>query len=356
MNISVFITSYNQKNYLIESIESVLQQTLKPLQIVIVDDSSTDRSQEVIKGYHSRYPRLITPILHARNMGVAQARIDALKAVVGDYVTYVDGDDRFLPEKLENEAKRLRENPQAQIAFSNNYYMDQNGVHFGVWIEKEKPAEGDIFSQTFARDFPKKNLFRMELVNYPSWKSIGFHDPQLSLYEDYEMRIRLTKTLQAVYVDKPLSEIRWHTRGLSKMGLSDHFMAIRYIYNKNKILLDCLNQDQKNYVRSNLSEWIVDAVSKRAHFNNRKPEGLRELRAYAHLLGEIGVKPWNGSFDELMIEYLLLLQELREKNDQLNEFERLIKERETRIENLLNSWSWKITEPLRKARKIMRHE
>ncbi|MBT7715794.1 MAG: glycosyltransferase family 2 protein, partial [Deltaproteobacteria bacterium] len=87
MKISVFITSYNQKKFLIEAIESVLNQTLSPFQIIVVDDSSKDLSQEVIAGYAARYPNLITPIFHKRNTGVAQVRIDALNAVNGDYVT-----------------------------------------------------------------------------------------------------------------------------------------------------------------------------------------------------------------------------------------------------------------------------
>ena len=108
--ISVYITSYNQKEYLVEAIDSVLNQTLKPFEIIIVDDCSTDGSREVIAGYALRYPDLVNPIYHTRNQGVAQARIDALQMVTGDYVTYVDGDDRYLPTKLEKEARLLQEN------------------------------------------------------------------------------------------------------------------------------------------------------------------------------------------------------------------------------------------------------
>ena len=214
--ISVYITSYNQKKYFIEAIESVLAQTLKPDQVIVVDDGSRDGSQNVISRYADLHPGLILPIYHKKNMGVTKSRIDALRAVTGDYVTYLDGDDRFLPTKLEKELCILLENPHAYIAYSNNYYLKTDGTRAGIWIETDKPPEGYIFHHTFAREFPKQSLFRMELVNYQAWKAIGFHDPNISIYEDYDMRIRLTKHFQAAYHDEPLSEIRLHGTGLSQ--------------------------------------------------------------------------------------------------------------------------------------------
>ena len=167
MNISVFITSYNQRDYLKEAIESVLAQTLPAEQIIVVDDASTDGSQDLIADYAREYPELFTTIYHQQNTGVAQVRIDALNAVRGDYVTYVDGDDWFLPEKLELEAAALESNPEARISFSNNEYVTEDGkTALWVWAEGEFVPQGDVFWQTVARDFPRRSLFRMELVHY----------------------------------------------------------------------------------------------------------------------------------------------------------------------------------------------
>lgn len=245
MKISVFITSYNQKKYLIEAIESVLAQTLKPFQIIIVDDCSIDESQGVINGYCSRYPDLITPIYHAENVGVSGTRIDALNVVKGDYVTYLDGDDLYLPTKLEKEAKLLKENPNVQIAFSNNFYVAENGITTGIWIEGEMPPEGDVFKETFARDFPKGSLFRMELVDYSAWANVGFHDPSLYIYEDYDMRIRLTKKLKVKYYNEPLSKIRIHGKGISRSEIARHLEAFKYIYKKNSHLLGNLSTSDR---------------------------------------------------------------------------------------------------------------
>lgn len=265
MRISVYITSYNQRAYLIEAIESVLNQTLRPFEIIIVDDCSTDASQESIAGYASRYPGLITPIYHTRNQGIAQVRIDALQAVTGDYVSHVDGDDRFLPTKLEKEARLLQDHPNTQIAFSNFYYMTADGVHTGVWAAGETPPQGDVFRQVFARDFPRRGLFRRELADYQAWKRIGFHDPNLSLYEDYEMLIRLTKRLRVVYCDEPSSEYRRHGAGLSRASAARHLAAVEYIYQKNKPLLNDLSSAERREVEHKLGGWLAGIARRAAH-------------------------------------------------------------------------------------------
>lgn len=251
MDISVYITSYNQKGYLKEAVDSVLAQTCKPSQVIIVDDASTDGSQDLISSYCSRYGKLFTVILHERNLGVTRSRINALEAVTGDYATFLDGDDRFLPTKLEKESRLLFGNPRAQIAFSNVRDIDENGSEIGTWAEQDKPPEGDVFWHVFARAFPKGRLFRSEMVNYHAWARIGFHDTKVpDLYEDYEMRIRLTKRLRTLYCPEILSEYRLHPGGLSRARLDGHVQALHYIYRKNAPLLKDLHAlDMNNAVQ-----------------------------------------------------------------------------------------------------------
>lgn len=258
MKISVFITSYNQREYLKEAIESVLAQTLTPVQVVVVDDASLDGSQDLIADYRRRYPEIVVPIYHQRNTGVAQARIDGLCAVIGDYVTYVDGDDLFVPEKLEKEAAALKAHREVQIAFSNNIYVSLDGnIKSRRWVDNETVPQGDVFWHTFTRSFPKRSLFRMELVDYSAWKRIGFHDPNLRLYEDFDMRIRLTKRLRAVYVDEPLSYIRAHNVGLSSAPIRDHFAALDYLYKKNRPLLDDIVTERRTEAIRMFKTWIA---------------------------------------------------------------------------------------------------
>lgn len=261
MKISVCITAYNQEKYIVQAIESVLAQIRRPDQIVIVDDCSSDSTCEIISDYHTRYPVLITPIYHTQNVGIAQTRVDALRAVSGDYVTFLDGDDYLLPGKLEKESLLLQ-NSDADFVFSNYFYIDRDGEKTGIWAETPLSVQGDIFQKVFSRDFSRRGLYRSELVIYQRWQQIGFYDPQLSLYEDYEMRIRLSKTMKAAYCHEPLSVYRLHESGLSRSHARQHVKALFYIYDKDKCLLDDLAPADRAMVNKKLMDWIAPIAFK----------------------------------------------------------------------------------------------
>jgi glycosyltransferase involved in cell wall biosynthesis/Tfp pilus assembly protein PilF len=255
LKVSVYITSYNQKKFLTQAIESVLNQTLKPDQIIIVDDCSTDGSQKIIDRYERQHPDLIQTVYHETNLGVVKTRIDALQRVTGDYVTYLDGDDRFLPTKLEKEASLFGKRNDIHIVYSNNYYMDATGKKIGVWVEDQLPPEGRVFCHTFGRDFPKKSLFRMELINFQALKAVGFHDPHLSIYEDFDLRIRLSKHFSVAYCNEPLSEIRLHGTGLSSSKTGQHLASLDYLFRKNVPLLMDLPEDERKDVEERFNDW-----------------------------------------------------------------------------------------------------
>jgi cellulose synthase/poly-beta-1,6-N-acetylglucosamine synthase-like glycosyltransferase len=263
----VYITSYNQKGYLVEAIESVLAQTLRPNEVILVDDCSGDGSQSVIAGYESRYPELITAIYHAQNQGVSATRTDALRAVTGDFVTYVDGDDRYLPTKLEKEVPLLEQHPAPKIVFSNYYFMTEDGRRVGTWVTKDRPPEGNVFCETFAKDFPKGSLFRNELVPVEALKQVGFYDAKLRMLEDWDMRIRLTKQYPVAYCDEPLAEYRCHRQGLSSLSAEERLATIDYIWEKNRSLLDDVSSAKRAHVADMVSQ-------RRARFLRRKAKEL----------------------------------------------------------------------------------
>jgi glycosyltransferase involved in cell wall biosynthesis len=255
MRISVWITSYNQRELLVEAVESVLAQTLPPQQVIIVDDASSDGSQEVIAAYATRYPDWITPLYHERNCGVAQSRNEALQMATGEYVTYCDGDDRFLPTKLEREAAALLANPQAEIAFSDFFFVNASGERTMRWAETKRPPEGEVLCQIVGREFPRRTLFRFELVNYQRWRESGLYDVNLSLYEDWEMRIRLTERCRVAYVAEPGFEFRRGNQGLSNVPAAAHLAATDYIVEKHRPLLEQLPEGERAEVKRHLDTW-----------------------------------------------------------------------------------------------------
>ena len=202
MSISVYITSYNQKDYLIKALKSALNQTHSPKEIIIVDDHSSDGSIDVIESYENKYPNLIRAIYNETNVGISKVRQIAIEHATGDYITALDGDDLFEPRKLEEEF-RIMNSSNCDIVFSNHQTIDPEGNFLEIWVEPDSvPPEGSVFKEVFTRQFPKNRLFRSELIRRELFKIAGPYDENLKIYEDYDMRIRLSKIGSAKYCAK----------------------------------------------------------------------------------------------------------------------------------------------------------
>jgi glycosyltransferase involved in cell wall biosynthesis len=101
--LSVIIVSYNFEKYLDECIQSIIGQTLQPMEILICDDASTDKSWNIIENYRAKFPKLIKTVHQDKNVGPYGNFMAAYKMVSGDWVSAMDGDDCWLPQKLEKE-------------------------------------------------------------------------------------------------------------------------------------------------------------------------------------------------------------------------------------------------------------
>ncbi|WP_145871301.1 glycosyltransferase family 2 protein, partial [Bacillus licheniformis] len=98
--ISIIVPMYNVEDYIEECVDSLRRQTLKNIEIILVDDGSPDRSGEIARTYCSLDARV--KVIHKKNGGLSSARNAGLQAATGDYVGFVDGDDFVLPAMFEN--------------------------------------------------------------------------------------------------------------------------------------------------------------------------------------------------------------------------------------------------------------
>ena len=112
--VSVMITVYNGVSYLAEAIESVLAQSYRPLELIVLDDGSTDGSGDVARrfGPSLRYTR-------QKNAGMGAARNSAIELAAGQYFAFLDADDRFLPDKVERQMEILDANPPVDMVFGH---------------------------------------------------------------------------------------------------------------------------------------------------------------------------------------------------------------------------------------------
>lgn len=210
--VSVVITSYNQKPYLVEALESVMAQSVRPLEILVADDCSSDGSPELIQAYARRYPGWVKPIIQKRNLGISENRNTALRQAVGDYIAVLDGDDRYLPKNLERQFQALQSFPDARCVYSNLYFIDAHGNRFRVRDKSSQP-QGDI---RLSLGLGRMGLLRSMLASRKLAEQIGFLDSRFPKHDGYIFTLRLARHTPFAYVGEPLAEYRVHPAGDSK--------------------------------------------------------------------------------------------------------------------------------------------
>lgn len=213
MNITVIITAYNNEQYLADTIDSVLAQTLLPVEILVTDDCSTDSSPDIIRRYEAARPGLVRGLFQPRNQFIARNRNAALAEAKGEYVTILDGDDIYLPTNLEKLAAAISAAPKADIAYSNVYYIDPDGERFRVRDDKQRPT-GDLFAYIASLQF---GLLRSMLIRTDLIRQVGGFNPEFPHHDGYILSLELAKLTEYAYVFEPTAEYRVHPQSNSKM-------------------------------------------------------------------------------------------------------------------------------------------
>jgi glycosyltransferase involved in cell wall biosynthesis len=281
LKISVVITSYNQKKYLQEAIESVLNQTHQPDEVIVVDDCSSDGSQDMILEYANYYPDLVRSFCHDVRIGIPRNRNFALEHANGDLVCFLDGDDRYLPDKLERELETLQQQPEAMLVFSNIYFIDEMGQRLCLWAENIIPPSGYVFKEVFSRHWPRNCLYRNELMNINALRQIGFFDENLHIYEDWDLKIRFTNKFKVAYCPIPLTEYRQHPEGISAISSVElHLYTMKRIYNKNSHLLENLSDKDHREIKRDLSDIFLQIEGTVAV---RRGQRCNAIKAYGKL-------------------------------------------------------------------------
>lgn len=239
MNLTVGVTSYNQCDALVEAIDSVLAQTLRPREIIVVDDASEDDSPQVIRRYAEQYPDLVRPILLNQNRGPNAARNHVIDAARAELLSFLDGDDRWLPTKLEREAARLDAPDRPDAVFSNFYFTARDGARMFLWAADQAPPEGYLLPQVLTLTLPRSTLFRSEVVPTNLWRRAGYFDASFAMYGDWDMKIRLAAEVPRFgYVNEPLCEYRRHGTGISNKPVEMHLAAVDHVEQKYASLIE----------------------------------------------------------------------------------------------------------------------
>ena len=140
--VSVIVPAYNAAPFLVETLRSIQTQTYRHLEVVVVDDGSTDGTHEIAASFANSDPRFIV-MSHAKNAGVSAARNTGLSRANGEWIAFQDADDVWLPEKTESQLQLASGNPRVNFLFTNYALWDGN-----CWLK---------VMYTRRKSFPSKN-------------------------------------------------------------------------------------------------------------------------------------------------------------------------------------------------------
>ena len=259
-DISVLIYCYNFAPYIKECIESILRQSLSPKEICIYDDCSSDQSWEIITALSRQYPYRLTIHRHQQNIGMTLNGNFGMQRAKCNWVSWIDGDDRWHESKLEYEWKCLGLNPDARIAYSNVSIISSDGEIIKSWddVNRPKAPSGNVFEKVFSKNFfPNSgSVFRNHLQHRCVFDKIGYMDENLSLYIDWDYKIRATKHFLCAYTPKPTVEYRIHSGGIHNLPPSVHHDDVLSIFKKHVKLLKDIPLENQLFIIKSIAQQI----------------------------------------------------------------------------------------------------
>lgn len=193
-NIDVIIPTYNRRHTLGRAIDSVLIQSLKPAEIIIVDDGSTDGTQELIS---INYPDIT--YIKSENKGVSAARNLGIKHGQSDWLAFLDSDDEWLPNKLEKQSAAISNQKEYKVVHCDEIWF-RNGSRVNSKIKHQKYG-GSIFEKCLPLCVVSPSAV---IIHRVLFRELGLFDENLPACEDYDLWLRICAIYPVLYVEAPL--------------------------------------------------------------------------------------------------------------------------------------------------------
>ena len=227
VKVSIVIPTHNRSDLLSKSVESVLKQSFSDLEVIIVDDCSTDKTSKVAEKLKEsdsrvRYIRLKT------NQGAPTARNTGIKAAQGEILGLLDDDDQWLPRKLEYQLAKFREGPDDLGLVYGGYRINYFRSDLPDRIRKPN-KRGRIFLSLL-----KKCLIGSPtvLVKRECFEKVGMFDTKLKSCQDWDMWLRISREYKVDYVDKVVANYYLRGKGQISTNFSSQVQGRKRIFKK----------------------------------------------------------------------------------------------------------------------------
>jgi glycosyltransferase involved in cell wall biosynthesis len=266
--VSVIIPTYNRSESLPRALTSVLHQTFQDLEIVVVDDASTDDTARVVQSFGDGRIRYIR---HDTNKKEAETRNTGVRNSRGDYIAFIDDDDEWLPEKLELQVNLLDSSPPIVGAVYTGFVRidSATGKPLSEWISTKR---GNIFHDMLSQNWV--GTPSTVVLKRACFDAAGLFDPTIVFGPDYDMWLRISQKYQFDCIRRPLVKYYVHSDRLS----TNYELMIAGLEAKLKKHAALLAMDSKSYSRHYLNLGTYYCIS--GNTKKGRVALLRAIRLY----------------------------------------------------------------------------
>ena len=225
--VSAIMPTYNGAAFVGETIESVLGQTYERLELVVVDDASSDGTREVVASYAEQNPGRIALVRGDEQLGPCRRRNDAIDRSSGELIAWIDQDDLWLPDKTELQVELLRQRPEVGLVYSGYEAFDSETGKTIPWRDRNSEAEGEVLVPLFERGCfvaAPTALFRRDVLTR---RNLRLRETDFSFGDDYFLWLTLSLDWQVARIDTVLARYRRHRANESARLAETNFHETR---------------------------------------------------------------------------------------------------------------------------------
>ena len=239
--VSVVIPSYNRAECIEKAIDSVLEQTVDDIEIILVDDGSTDNTREIVLNKYGDQVRYV----YQENQGIPGARNTGIKNARGDYIAFLDSDDYWRPGKLERQMSLAEEHPEYGLLASRCDKIQCAGhikkPNRPLSYQSRRGKSGWVLNDLFQANFIRTSAV---IIRRDCFDKVGLFDEKLKQTDDYDLWLRMAAEYQVGFINEFLTVYVDNPNGISGDGLIGR--------------LDCLYALEKSYLKQKIPEKLYN--------------------------------------------------------------------------------------------------
>lgn len=234
--VTITVCNYNQARWVVEALESARNQTYPNVELIIVDDCSTDNSIAVIESWIAAHQVKCRFIKHERNQGICRVINNAMEITNGKYISMVAADDVWLPKKIARQVQIMEDSTDdVGVIYSDAFQIDEQGkllpqMFIGAHRKFAMPPEGFLFDVLMEGNFiPAMTT----LIRRECYSQVGIYDEELCL-EDWDMWLRISRHFKFKYFPEPTAKYRIVSNSMVRARSAEiqatcNWMLVKYL-------------------------------------------------------------------------------------------------------------------------------